>query len=331
MDLKIQLLAILLMGAISSCTPKSIFVSEKKTDAPPATPPAQSTTGSNAGSKEVVDYEKRCGISFDSSEGEDPIMFAQNLKSLPIVVQTDKLGLSVKIILTAVASVVSKKSGTSYTQTTTVDTVQVDGNSPIIARIGKFAAEIRAKSDAEKNTGPKDSTGLSIAEWLNLTVENVEFKNLVCGIQATKKVIDGNGGEVGEVEFIPALPNVVNLKAPKETLESEIGTGRVFNVKANIIKSKSTWPKGMVNGTVTIRPVTPILSAPNGKTYTSDIAYEIKVDFAPKPGKIEKPSFATHQTIYINTKTKSITALIDESITTLEDGTKMPRIILLPE
>jgi hypothetical protein len=279
---------------------------------------------------EPFDYEKNCGIKLDNADA-DPILFSQNLKSIPFVIREEKLGLKIAVTVTARAKAEARKSGNNASTNISVDNVEVDGSSPILKTIGLLVAKGQAKTMAEKQNGRQENIGLPTAELLNMTADNPEYKDIVCGVAFLKGTRDFRGGEHGEVEFTPGVVGAINVMASKETIEKEIGSGRTFNITGNITKTRSDWPKaGPISGTVTIKPVKPSFSV-GSKSYSADIAYQVKIDFPPPPGKKQRPSYASDRIMYIDTTKKSIVAIIDQTNLVSNEGTKLPKIVLLPE
>ncbi len=276
--------------------------------------------------KEAIDFEKTCGI--NTKDNEDAIVFAQTLRSLPIVVEGEQMGAKFRVTTTATLQIESKVGKGSQTVSVTVDDVKVVGSNPIISLVGKAIAKKKATTQAEKASGPKQTEQLPFGQWMNLVYEKPEYEGLLCAISATKKVTDNTEGNA-VVEYLPALPSSINPKAPRETLEKEIGEGRSFPVTANVISPKAGWPTGQVQGTVTIKPRVPTFSMSDGKTYASDVAFEVIVDFPAAAGAKSKPSFATHQLFFINNTNHDFEAIVDQSNLVMEDGTKVPPKVLL--
>ncbi|MCX6117488.1 MAG: hypothetical protein NT027_08105 [Proteobacteria bacterium] len=289
--------------------------------------PAKEADGeSKTAMKEGIDFEKTCGI--DTKAGDDAIVFAQTLKSLPIVVQGQQMGANFRVTTTATLQIESKTGKGSQNISVTVDDVKVVGSNPIISLIGQAVAKGKAKKQAEAASGPKQTESLPFGQWMNLVHEKEEFSGLLCAISATKKETDNTEGNA-IVEYLPALPKSINPRAPKETLEKEIGDGRSFAVTANVISPKKGWPTGQTQGTVTIKPRSSSFSMSDGTSYASDIAFEVIVDFPVAPGSKVKPSFASHQLFFINNTSKDFEAIVDQSNPVMEDGTKVPAKVML--
>ncbi len=282
---------------------------------------------SNAESvKEGIDFEEACGI--NPKDPSDKIVFEQTLRSLPIVVQGVQMGLTYRVTTTANLHITSKVGSGTQDVSVTVDNVETTAGNVFVKWIGTPIAKKKASNQALAASGPKQVEQLPFGQWLNLTYEKPEYKGLVCGLTATKKITDNTDGN-GIVEFLPALPNTLNPKASRESIEAEIGDGRTFQVTAEIKSTKEGWPSGTVPGTVTVKPRAPTFTMSDGKSYASDIAYEVIVDFANAPGKKTKPSFATHQLFFINTTSHDFEAIVDLSAPELEDGTKVPPKVML--
>jgi len=290
---------------------------------------AERKTNSSDGAA-AVNVTQDCGLKPQNAGGpSDYVVFSQKLHSLPIVTEGEQMGAKFRVTSKAHLVIDSKfESGTSQNLQVEVTNVEVSASSPLVQLFAPTVAKRRAEKSVKQISGPKAAKALSTAEWMNLVTSNGQFQNIFCAVRGSKSVTDNAGDETAEIEYVPVLPDYINPMASKETFETEIGTGRTFNVKAKLTKTKEGLPKvGEYDVVVKILPRSPSFSMSNGQVYTSDLAYDLIVDF--KDGIANSPLSSKHS-FFINLTTKSFDAIVDTSERVV-NGIKSKPTVLLKE
>jgi hypothetical protein len=319
----VPLLLLLSLSVVSSCQPGEALVDLGK----------KKSKNDNASVKPQlsgIDLEKDCGIKA-AKEGEEVIVFQQNFKGLPFQVTGAQLGMKFKVTLIADLNIINKLNLPSERDLKVrLKSVSLDTSSPLIKTIGTMVAKGKAEEQAKESSKSPVAVIVSNGEWLNITSENEEYKDVFCGIAPGTKSMDfASFKDKGNVEFSPVLVDSVNPNATPEVLEREIGDGRTFKVQAKIIKARSDWPTGTVDGTVTFKKIAPTYTTTSGQTISSDLAYEIVQDFPKKSGSKFESTLSGKRQFFINTTDKKFEAII-EFKNENKDGKTSP-IVLLKE
>ena len=240
----------------------------------------------------VFDFQKTCGLSEAQQADPSAVVFQQNLQSLPIVViGSDFLAGNFRVITRATANVTAKSNGqsTQVLNVALLDSATV-GGLPIINIFAPGIVKSKAEEAAKSASGTTTREALTTGQLLNLVTSNQEFDGVLCGISLTKKQMKADGDGTTATEFEPALPVSINPLAPRETVDKEVGRGRVFRITAKVTQSKAKdnednssnkgmAPVGSYPGTITVRPVNPTFQAPDGNVISGERAYEVISEF----------------------------------------------------
>jgi hypothetical protein len=263
----------------------------------------------------VFDFVKECGIPEDKMDDDNAVMVQQSFTSRPIVIEGTQMNVGFKVSTQAKINISSTK--TRATQQVSVNVLSTSANAPsggglIGGIIGLFAPGIvknKANGQAQANSGTTTSDALPQKEWLHLVDGgNPQFEGLLCAAQGGKTMTIQRGSDNVVVQFSPALINAVSPLAPIERLRKEIGEGRRFDIKANVMTGSAGFAQGTVSGTTTVREVDPRLEC-DGIVKEADIAYEFRHEFA---GGAYKVGLSKRQVLYLDTQRKKIVGIINE-------------------
>ena len=280
--------------------------------------------GSSNASTGVIDMQATCGLPPGAMNTPGTQIFQQNMKSLPIVVQGTSMMVGYTVSTQASVNLVSLNDRT--TQNISVQVLSVETSSNIFG-IPKAIAQGKADDAAKAKSGSVTTNRLSNGAWLNLVSSpNPEYQGLFCAVSGNKSVTSATGGATGNVEFTPALVNNVSPLAPRATLDKELSAPRVFHVTANVTSAAEGWASGSQAGTITITPIPPTTQV-NGQTFAADVAYEVKADF---PSGAIKVGLSRNQKFFINTKTHTMEAVVDDSgALDPQSGAELPPTVLV--
>ncbi len=269
-----------------------------------------STKRSGDGARDfgVFDFTKECGIPADKLDDDNAVMFEQSLTSLPIAISGTQMGANFEVVTQAKINISSTSK--RATQAVKIDVLKTSANAPGI--IGWFAPGVvknKAQQQAAQNSGTRTSDALPQKEWLHLVDGgNPEYKGLLCAGQGGRTVTIQEGQDNAVIQYSPAVIGSVSPIAPIERLRKELGKSRTFKVTANVQSSSPGYATGTVQGTTTVREVSPAFEC-QGQTKQADIAYEFLNDF---PGGAYKVGLPKRQVMYIDSKNKKFVAIINE-------------------
>ncbi|MCX6124731.1 MAG: hypothetical protein NTV34_08280, partial [Proteobacteria bacterium] len=153
--------------SLNGCSPEAVTVDSGKKAGEKEADGTAKVTGNG---DEVIDFEKTCGV-MKTAEGADPdrVLFAVNLKSLPVVIQGSQMGLNFKVTTTVTQKIEGRaKSGAKIEGLINVDNVEVSANSPLLKLLGPIVAKGKATEQAKQKTGPVMNESLPQGQWLNL-------------------------------------------------------------------------------------------------------------------------------------------------------------------
>ncbi len=316
---KLRLILILLipMAGVASCSGDAMVDLGSSSDAKGANrfkPPGERP--------EAFDFEKNCGIAADKADDQNAILFSGDYTSFPIIVEGSKsvpiVGtIPYRVILQAKIKIAANAKGSTIDRTVTK--ISAEGTNPIISSIVNSTADKKAKAAS----GTTKGVPLPIGEWLKLTGPsgNPELKDLLCVLTGAKSSTSISGEGTLSATFTPALVNSVSPLASPERMRQEIGSGRTFNVTANVTSIPKTggflepvdknFKLGSKSGKVTIKETKPVLSVVNtaaniNRTITSDIAFEVTNEFPDGAYTVGLPK----RTVYlIDTAKKTLKAI----------------------
>lgn len=268
---------------------------------------------------EAFNFEKECGIDPEKADDTNAVLLSGKYASFPIIVEGSKsvpiVGtVNYRVILLADITINATRRGATIDRA-----VKVFKAEPALANLtaGKKAKDV---------SGSTKTAMMPIGDWLKLTGPsgNPELKDLLCVVAGAKSSTAITGEGTLDATFSPALVNSISPLAPPERMRKEIGSGRTFNVTANVTsvpktgglleKADSNFKIGSKTGKITIRETQPVLSVVNqdaniNKTITADIAYEVINDFPNGAYTVGLPKRAVY---LIDTKNKTLKAIMFE-------------------
>ena len=264
--------------------------------------------GNGESAPEVFDFVKECGIPQEKIDDPNAVMFEANMTSFPIVIEGSTMGANFRVITQAKVHILAK-ADQSVQEITVKPKDSAATGAGIIGAIAPLIVKGKAESAAKDNSGSTTSTSLPKKEWIKLTDgTNPEYAELLCAATGTKSIAINKGGAHATVTFTPTLVNAVSPFAPVERMRKELGSGRTFKVTASVQGSGNGLAAGTVQGTTTIREVSPTFTY-MGQTVTADIAWEIVNTF---PGGTYKVGLPKRTVMYIDTTNKTFKAILAE-------------------
>lgn len=267
----------------------------------------EAAAAANATPSSIIDTQTTCGLPAGSMNTPGTQIFTSSYKSLPIIVTGSSLMVGYRVTTQATMNLVGLNDGTN--QSINVQVMNVETSSNFLG-IPQSVAKKKAGEAAKMKSGSVSTTRISNGNWINLVSSgNPEYTGLFCAVSGTKSLSNNTGDGHGQVEFTPVLVNSISPLAPRETLDKELSAPRVFQVTAKVTTALENWEAGSHAGTITITPI-PATAQFGGQTIAADVAYEIKADF---PVGSNKLGLSRNQKFFINTKSHTIEAIIDDS------------------
>ena len=156
---------------------------------------------------------------------------------------------------------------------------------------------------------------------------------MICAVTGTSS-IQKVGDTKQKFTFTPAGAMGLNPLASKEQYIAELGSGREFQVTANVIDLRSGTTLETTTGRVSILPVNPVLNAVDPVTnqsiqVTAESAWAITSDFTTPSKKFEMITYKT--TFYVDHKNKTFAAIVQEGLKADSSQMSIPAVILLPQ
>lgn len=269
----------------------------------------------------LADMVTRCGGTATDFSDPDFVILAQNFKSLPILTEGTKDGITYKVQTQASATVIAKSGSNQVTTNVAIVSLEGKDATGTILTGGSLDKVVKPEAEAsiKANTGVVTYSGAAGSLILRLSRQEGQFKNVLCAVSFTMSFKDALSDSTGEVRFDQPTPLSLNPKASVSTYNSEIGEGRIFQSNAIVVTPKSEW--GQVAGStpiqVTWKKVSPDINQSSQVTdqqvpaIKADIAYEVVVtSTAIQPYQL---GLARRRVYYVDTTAHSFAAIVNDS------------------
>lgn len=266
--------------------------------------------GGTTGDESLEDILKQCGVKASDLEDPDKVVLEKKLKSFP-----KHLGGTQEVpILGTVNYQVSV--------TTKIDVKATVGEAVQTVDFDVTGEPPQAKEKAEATVLPQKGTttakALPTEERAALMSENAQWKGILCTIQPTRELITAKGGYTKKIKFDPPLPGSISPKADAKRYAAEIGSGKEFNVTAEVTSSNDPkLAKGeKIKGKVTVKPINPELTINIGgtggqqKKVKTDAAFKFTVDFG---GQEAALGLIPETTYYISHKARDLKIIVADT------------------